>query len=140
MNIEMSGKNSEIQESIPNDPDGILDYFKQSHKAHWFLVNRKWPDGVLCPRCGSKSAVYLGNYHRYQCRSAHPGRQFSLKSQTVMKKSRLPIEKWAAAVWMVEQLSPPISTRALARILGITQKSAISLKRRIQSKIADDSL
>jgi transposase-like protein len=96
------------------DPKITLDYF----------VQIRWPEGVACPRCGSKSVAFLANQHRWQCNTKHPRRQFSAKVGTIFEESPLPLEKWLVCVWLEVNAENSISSCELARALGITQKSA----------------
>ncbi len=105
-----------------SDPDNCLKY----------MSARRWPNGVFCPTCGRADAKFLKNQRRWQCKSVHPKRQFTLKTGTVMEESPIPLEKWLPAMWLLSNCKNGISSYELAKDLGITQKSAWFMLHRIR--------
>jgi hypothetical protein len=53
-----------------------------------YLVPRRWPKGVTCPRCGCTDVLFLGKYNRWHCRAMHDAPQFTLKTGAIMEDSR----------------------------------------------------
>ena len=96
------------------------------------LVEQRWPDGVVCPTCGSRDVSYLSNQRRWQCRTKHPLRQFSIKVGTIMEDSPLGLDKWMAVMWLIANAKNGISSYELHRAIGITQKSAWFMLHRIR--------
>ena len=64
--------------------DAVL-YFADPTSCRDYLVARRWPNGVECPRCGSKNVLFLEKYNRWHCREKHPAPQFTLKTGTIME-------------------------------------------------------
>ena len=97
----------------------------------WFEALR-WPDGKrTCPGCGS--ADTHGCAHAtmpYRCRACR--RYFSVRTGTTMAASPLPLLKWAYAIHLDARSPSGASSTTLHRELGITQKSAWHLQRRIR--------
>jgi transposase-like protein len=115
-----------LQEAIVffSNPDNCLRY----------MVARLWPDGaVTCPTCGRKDVVFLVNQRKWQCKSVHPKRQFSVKVGTIMEDSPIPLDKWLMAAWMITNCKNGISSYEIHRAIGITQKSAWFLLHRIRT-------
>ncbi len=97
------------------------------------LAEARWPDGVTCPTCGSKSVAYLVNQRRWQCRNKqHARRQFSVKTGTIFEDSPLGLDKWFAAIWLITNAKNGISSYELHRDLGVTQKTAWFMLHRIR--------
>jgi len=116
-------------------PKSLLEairYFSDLNVAHEFFVGMRWPQGVCCPRCGSTAVRYMPKYRRFQCSSDHDGRQFTVKTGTVMEDSALGLDKWSAALWLEVNAKNSISSYELHRALGITQKSAWFMLHRIR--------
>src|ERR1019366_6190829 len=107
-------------------------YFADPVNCREYLVARRWPNGVVCPRCGSKNVLFLENYNRWHCREKHDAPQFTLKTGTIFEDSALGLDKWLAAMWMVVNCKNGISSCEIARDLGITQKSAWHMAHRIR--------
>jgi transposase-like protein len=111
--------------------DAIL-YFANPVNCREYLVARRWPDGVTCPRCGSKNVLFLEKYNRWHCREKHVAPQFTLKTGTVMEDSPIGLDKWMMAMWLVVNCKNGVSSYEIHRALGITQKSAWFLDHRIR--------
>jgi len=117
-----------LQDAIQyfSDPDNCLNY----------LVPRIWPDGITCPVCGRKDAVFLANQRRWQCKSVHKKRQFSAKVGTIFEDSPIALEKWLPAVWALVNCKNGISSWELHRALGVTQKTAWFMLHRIRKAMS----
>ena len=108
-------------------------YFANPTNCIEYLAARRWPDGkVVCPTCGRDDVSFLANQWRWQCKSVHKKRQFSVKVGTVMEDSAIPLEKWLPAVWSIVNDKNGISSWELHRALGVTQKTAWFMLHRIR--------
>src|ERR1700733_14231425 len=107
-------------------------YFSDLANCREYLVVRRWPDGVICPRCGSKNVLFLEKYNRWHCREKHDAPQFTLKTGTIMEDSPIGLDKWLMAMWQVVNSKNGISSYEVHRAIGITQKSAWFLDHRIR--------
>ena len=115
-------------------------YFADLAVAHQFFVNVRWPDGVVCPRCGSTGATYNPKHRRFQCNRDHDARQFTVKTGTVMEESPLGLDKWAVAFWLEVNAKNSISSYELHRSIGITQKSAWFMLHRVRLAVQTGSI
>lgn len=113
-----------LQEAIIHfaDPENCLEYVK----------SRRWPDGVICPTCGSADVRYYPSVRRWECKGKHPRRQFSVKNGTIFEDSPIGLDKWLVAMWLIVNCKNGISSYEIARALGITQKSAWFMDHRIR--------
>ena len=80
----------------------------------WFEAIR-WNDGRHCGHCGSTEAKPVPNakpmpYWCKECRS-----YFSVRTGTTMEKSRLPLRKWAFAVYLCHQPQGRVQHEAAPR-------------------------
>lgn len=107
-------------------------YFANPVNCREYLVARRWPDGVTCPRCGSKNVLFLDKYNRWHCREKHDAPQFTLKTGTIMEDSPIGLDKWLMAMWQIVNSKNGISSCEVHRAIGITQKSAWFLDHRIR--------
>jgi transposase-like protein len=113
-------------------------YFADPTNCREYLVARRWPKGVTCPRCGCMNVLFLEKYNRWHCREKHPAPQFTLKTGTVMEDSPIGLDKWLMAMWMVVNCKNGVSSYEIARDLGISQKSAWFLDHRIRLMLGDE--
>jgi transposase-like protein len=118
--------------------DAIL-FFSDPVQCREYLVAQRWPDGVICPRCGSKDVLFLEKYNRWHCRAKHEAPQFTLKTGTVMEDSAIGLDKWLPAFWLLANSKNGISSYELHRALGVTQKSAWFMLHRIRVAMEADN-
>ena len=116
--------------------DAIL-YFSNADNCREYLIARRWPDGVTCPRCGSKNVTAQPKYNRWQCSSHHKAiddkrRQFTLKTGTIFEDSPVGLDKWLAAMWLVVNCKNGVSSYEIHRSIGVTQKTAWFMDHRIR--------
>jgi transposase-like protein len=115
-------------------------YFADPANCREYLVARRWPDGVICPRCQSKNVLFLEKYNRWHCREKHTAPQFTLKTGTIFEDSPLGLDKWLTAMWMIVNCKNGISSWEIHRALKITQKSAWFMDHRIRLALQSGSL
>src|SRR5437899_3226591 len=107
-------------------------YFANPANCREYLVARRWPKGVACPRCGSDKVAFLQKYNRWQCSVTHPKRQFTSKTGTIFEDSPITLDKWLLAMWQVVNCKNGISSYEIARATGVTQKTAWFMDHRIR--------
>lgn len=122
----------------PKTLQAAILYFADPVHCREYLVARRWPKGVSCPRCGSQNVLFMEKYNRWHCREKHEAPQFTLKTGTVMEDSPIGLDKWLTALWMVVNCKNGISSYEIHRALGVTQKTAWFLDHRIRLMLGDD--
>ena len=110
---------------------GLFAMFPDDETAEKWFIESRWPDGVRCALCDSenvsKSTHPQMPFHCRDCR-----RQFSVKTNTVMRRSKLGYPKWVVAIYRMTTNLKGISSTKLSRDLGVTQKTAWHLAHRIR--------
>lgn len=95
------------------------------------LLERRWPDGFLCPKCGGRDGDMLkSRAYTYECRSC--GRQTSVTSGTIMHRTKLPLRVWFWAAHLMATHSNGMSARQLAGQMGIAYSSAWLLEQKLR--------
>lgn len=107
-------------------------YFADPNVALRTMVELRWPNGVICPACGSGEVRFISTRRLWECKHKHPRRQFSAKVGTIFEDSPLDLGKWFAAIWMVANCKNGISSYEMHRALGVTQKTAWFMDHRIR--------
>lgn len=103
-----------------------------------YLFRCRWPDGFICPRCGGKQGTLLSSRSLYQCRECRY--QASATAGTVMHRSRIPLQEWFSAAYLVATLTPGISALQLQRQLGISSNdTAWHLLHRLRNGMVNDN-
>jgi hypothetical protein len=113
-------------------------YFSNPHNGLDYLVARRWPNGVICPTCGSRDVGFVASRGVWQCKTRHPKAQFSVKLGTIFEDSPLGLEKWLPAIWMIASNRNGVSSWELHRALGVTQKTAWFMLHRIRLAMQDE--
>ena len=112
----------------------LFDLFPNEQAAEAWFEQQRWEDsGLYCPRCGGcdkVNAVANRKPMPYWCGDCR--RHFSVRTGTLMERSKIPLHKWAIAVYMVTTSLKSVSSMKLHRDLGITQKSAWFMLHRIR--------
>jgi transposase-like protein len=112
-------------ESIePRTLQEAIQYFSDADNCLNYVASKRWPNGVVCPTCGSTKVSFLGNQRRWQCSAHHAKRQFSVKVGTIFEESPLGLDKWLPCVWLVTNCKNGVSSLEISRALGVTQKTA----------------
>jgi transposase-like protein len=107
--------------------------------ASRYIEGIKWPDGPVCPECGSVNVGRIKSRNRHQCREKGCRRQFSLLTGTIMEGTHLSLDKWVAAVWMIVNCRNGVSSCEIARTIGCKQQSAWHLLHRVRHVLAQDA-
>jgi transposase-like protein len=113
-------------------------YFSNPDNCLNYLVERRWPNGVVCPTCGSTNVGFVASRRVWQCKLRHKKAQFSVKLGTIFEDSPLGLDKWLPAMWMIASDRNGISSWELHRALGVTQKTAWFMLHRIRLAMQDE--
>jgi transposase-like protein len=126
----MTQEPKSLQEAIVyfSNPDNCIDY----------LAIRRWPNGVVCPNCGSDSVSFNAKRRTWKCASHHAKREFSVKVGTIFEDSPISLDKWLTATWMLTNCKNGVSSYEIARDIRVTQKSAWFMLHRIRLAMQDD--
>ena len=123
----------------PRTLQEAIRYFSDPAVCFEFVVQLRWPDGVVCPTCGSREVGFVASRNLFQCKAKHPKRQFSVKVGTIFEDSPIGLDKWLAGIWLIGNAKNSISSYEIGRALGITQKSAWFLLHRIRLAMQTES-
>jgi transposase-like protein len=113
-------------------------YFADDQVCIDIVSQMRWPNGPVCPACGSvaERQHFLKTQKRFQCRDC--GKQYSVKVGTIFEDSAIKLDKWLTAMWLLANCKNGISSYELARDLGITQKSAWFMLHRIREAMKNN--
>ena len=117
----------------------LFEMFPDDATAEAWIVERRWPTGVLCAHCGHNS-VQDGAAHktmRFRCRGCP--KRFSTRTGTVLADSNVGFRDWAVAIYLVCTSLKGVSSMKLHRDLGVTQRTAWHMLHRIREAWANGS-
>jgi transposase-like protein len=122
----------------PQTLQAAIIYFSDPDNCVRYLVECRWPEGVVCPTCGRTDVSYLAKRRVWQCKTRHPKAQFSVKVGTIFEDSPISLDKWLMAMWMVSNCKNGVSSWEIHRSVDVTQKSAWFMLHRIRLAMKDD--
>jgi transposase-like protein len=116
-------------------------HFQDEEKAREYLEALRWPQGAVCPHCGSATAHYKleGETHRpglWKCKDCRE--QFTVTVGTVFERSKIKLNVWLMAVHLICAAKNGMSSKELERILGVTYKTAWFMSHRIREAMKED--
>ena len=121
--------------------------FLDETKARDWLEARVWADGRICPHCGNadqdKITKLEGKAHRpgvYQCNETECRQQFTVTVNTVFERSKIPLTKWLAALFLMTASKKGVSAHQVHRMLGISYKSTWFLMHRLREAMRTGGL
>jgi len=94
------------------------------------LTRLKWEHFVVSPFDASSKIYHCPN-NNYKCKNS--GKYFNVKTNTLFHNSKIPLQQWFVAIWLVGEAQPNISSVALGKELNITQKTAWYIIKRIKT-------
>lgn len=101
----------------PKDMREFRRRFSTPEACREYLVQCRWPDGFVCPKCSGRKAWLNSRRYVFECQEC--GRQTSPTAGTIMHRSHIPIQEWFWAAYLVATHTPGISALQLQRQLGI---------------------
>ncbi len=126
--------------SEPKSLQEAVVYFSEPDNCIAYLAARRWPNGVICPICGSESVSEFNPQRRtWKCSKHHAKREFSVKVGSVCEDSAIGLDKWMTALWLLANCKNGISSCELARDLNVTQKTAWFMLHRIRLAMQDET-
>jgi transposase-like protein len=111
---------------------------EEAARAHFEAI--RWPDGRVCPHCGTidNSVLLQGKSTRpglYKCRDCR--KPFTATMGTVYERSHIPLHKWLLATHLMVSSKKGISAHQLFRMLGFgSYRTAWFMAHRIREPCA----
>jgi transposase-like protein len=118
-------------------------FFQNEEAAYAKLESIVWPNGPVCPHCGSMDrmkkmngkATRPGLHKCYACR-----KQSRVTVGTVFESSHVPVHMWLQAAYLICSSKKGISSNQLARTLGVTVKTGWFMSHRLREAMTAGTL
>jgi transposase-like protein len=118
-------------------------HFHSEQAAYEHVEALLWPDGPICPHCGTVGRAYAltGKSTRIGLRKCGACRkQFTVKVGTILEDSHVPMTKWLQALHLLCASKKGISSHQLHRILGVSLKTAWFMSHRFREAMRTGAL
>jgi len=103
-------------EDYPRALEEFEERFATEEACRRYLVQLRWPDGFVCPRCG-------GTRHWPTKRDLHVcakcSYQVSVKAGTIFQDSHKPLKLWFRAMWWITSEKTGASALGLQRVFAL---------------------
>lgn len=114
--------------------------FQDADKAREWLEARLWKNGPICPHCGvvDEATLMKGKTTRpglYQCNACRE--PFTVTVKTLYERSKIPLNKWLAATYLMMSSKKGMSALQVGRILGFSKKTAWFVCHRIRESLRE---
>ena len=116
----------------------LMDMFPTEEAATAWFEDAIWPHGRHCPHCGNTETTETKNHKPmpYWCGGCRS--YFSVRTGTPMQRSKVPLRKWAIAIYLVLTSLKSVSSMKLQRDIGVSQPTAWFMLHRIREAWAHD--
>ena len=94
--------------------------FPDEEACKAYLVARRWPNGVKCPRCGADASDLTGRPFHWQCYKCAPvtSYRFSHIAGTIFENTNKPLREWFRVVHLMLTSKKGISALQIQRVMG----------------------
>lgn len=103
-------------EDYPRTVLELEDRFSTDEACRDYLVQLRWPDGFVCPRCDSRGS-WPASRGRLICSACR--HQASATAGTIFQDTHKPLRLWFRAIWHVTSQKNGASAVSLQQVLGL---------------------
>jgi transposase-like protein len=117
------------------------DMFVSEDDCKNYLVQRRWPEGVHCPRCGNVDVYPVTNrpFH-WQCSKCAKagGYRFSVLVGTIFENTNKPLKDWFKVIHLMLTSKKGMSALQIMRYMGFgSYKTALYMCNRIRAGLSE---
>ena len=114
--------------------------FHDDEAARKYLESTLWPNGPVCPHCGSIDNAYVtGKSGLYRCAAKECRADFTVTVGTVFERSKVALHKWLLASFLICSSKKGMSAHQLHRTIGVTYKTAWFMAYRLREAMKTEA-
>ena len=102
-----------------------------------FIEKIRWRNRPVCPYCHSRRITPMKRESRYHCNTCNIS--FSVTVKTLFHNTRIPLQKWFAAIEIFLRNEKLVSVRKMAEIIEVNKNTAWTMIAKIKAASADYS-
>jgi len=121
----------------------LMASFPTEDACKQFLVDRRWPDGVRCPRCGN-AKIYTLKFKPFHwacgvcCKKPRQPYRFSVTAGTIFENTKYPLRTWFEVLWQMLNSKKGVSALQIQRQIGSgAYKTAWYMCHRLRASMRD---
>lgn len=108
----------------------FMNEFKDENACLKYLTEKRKKSGLVCPHCGHEKVYTFSDGKTWKCAACR--QKFNIKTGTIFAGSKISLQKWFLAIFLLTTNKKGISSVQLAEQLGVTQKTAWFMDHRIR--------
>ncbi len=108
----------------------VINTFSDEQTCIDHLTQLRWNGNIVSP-FDPTSKVYVCKGNKYKCKNT--GKYFNVRTQTLFDNTKIKLQKWFLAIYLVTSHKKGISSIQLGKDIGVTQKSAWFMLQRIRA-------
>lgn len=108
----------------------VLNTFSDEQTCIDHLTALRWDGDIVSP-FNPSSKIYVCKGNKYKCKNS--GKYFNVRTQTLFDNTKIKLQKWFLAIYLVTSHKKGISSIQLGKDIGVTQKSAWFMLQRIRA-------
>jgi len=113
--------------------------FPDEEHCRTYLIARRWPEGVRCPRCGNAKVYPLASGFHWQCEvCTKNGYRFSGIAGTIFENTNKPLRDWFKVTHLMLTSKKGISALQIHRFMGFgSYKTAWGMCHKIRAALVE---
>lgn len=114
----------------------LFEVFSDEEKCEQYLMDVRWPDGMTCDHCSSKTFEKRRQNKRraYRCTNCHHFK--SPTTGTIFHRTRTSLRHWFVAIFLVATDKRGLSALFLAEQIGVHYETAWAMLQRMRHAMA----
>ena len=113
-----------------NSISELIDSFPDEEVCIKHLEELRWNGYIVSP-FDNTSTIYKCANKKYKCKNT--SKYFNVKTATLFDKTKVKLQKWFIAIWLVTSHKKSISSIQLGKDINVTQKTAWVMLQKIKS-------
>ena len=117
------------------------DRFPDEDACKTYLMKRRWPTGVECPRCYNDKVFPVGSMpFKWQCYECTPnsGYRFSVIAGTIFENTNKPLRDWFRVVHLMLASKKGMSALQIQRLMGFgSYETALNMCHKIRAALIE---
>lgn len=125
-------------EILINKDKDFFQIFKDNETCREYLELQRWNNIPTCTRCNNNHNNYnLNNRKEYECSKCK--KQFTVLQDSIFHKTRVELQDWFYAIYLVGTSKKRISSVSLSEKIGVQQKTAWFMLQKIRETMKDEN-
>jgi transposase-like protein len=101
----------------PRNLEEFYRFFPDEKACCIYLEHLRWPNGFICPGCGSGNSAWRTGRNLFLCSNCR--RQVSVTANTIFEKTRKPLRLWFLAIWELTSQKYGANALGIKRVLSL---------------------